>query len=159
MLNLSGIATVPPGGHYDLSMIGNLLDNTNNHLTSNERRFLEFLRENRQVLYDWGGANFFACVAPVTIDRKEKKFVIEGELDPDHKDNWAGVPGDRLHEILKSTFSGGEWGPSTIDEILRIMKSGIELDIFETEKFGPKNPEQFMTDLKSSLKKLQPDLS
>ena len=129
--------TIP--GKYDLGRI-----QLDDH-AGTTRTFLECLLRNKHVLYDWGWHNFHVRPLPFTWDYDKCGYSANEDAQ------WLDHDPEVLHGLLAPVFEG-QWGRSAVDTILRWENSGVKVDIFDTEKFGPENPKEFIESLRQRLK-------
>lgn len=114
-------------------------------LDETKRQFIENVRANKQVLYDWGQAAYFSCPEPITLDREAKRI----EPYPE-KGSYAGVWQHELRDMVGEAWNGYE-SPIAADSILTMLNSGIEVELVGTEPYGPSDPEEFMQALRQRL--------
>lgn len=137
MVDISSVATVSPGRYcLDRVKVGEI----NEEL----RQFVQCLIDSRAVLYDWGKHHLHACRVPFTVDYKKSTIVPGGKSD------WCACDPDDLHEGIKPAFEG-QWGPTSVDTILRLERSGIRVSLCGSQRYFPKDPELFMEELRKSL--------
>jgi hypothetical protein len=83
-------------------------------------------------------------------DYANKVILAENSGQPVSDDQWIGCEPDELHELLTPVFEG-DWGPSSVDTILRMERSGVRVELCGTAKFGPANPREFLENLRQAL--------
>ena len=139
-MNFSGVLTTN-GGRYDLAQF----DRSGTETDS----FIAILLQNMHILYDWGAHYFFVCKIPFQIDYDKGEIVYHNEIPADEI-KWRILSPEELHQLLSHVFEG-EFGPSSADTISRLLRSRIEVDIFNTKKWGPENPKEFLEALREKI--------
>lgn len=142
MIDLSATQTVTPG-RYDLNAFDCRL------ALESRRRFIELMLRSRHVIYDWGCAVFHACEVPFAVRYDLKTIVATNGLPPADS-QWASCDDESLHDALRSVFTG-EWGPTSADVIVRMMRSGVVVDLCGTTKFGPPNPKAYLASARAQV--------
>lgn len=107
------------------------------------------LLQNQHLIYNWGTHIFFVCRTPFHVNYDDRT-ILDMNGEQIETSDWQECCPDTLHQLLASVFEG-EWGPSATDTISRLLRSGIEVDIYNAEKLGPKDPKTFLEELKKSL--------
>lgn len=144
MVNISGVATTGPS-KYNLDSI-EILD----AFPEKVRLFLARILNTKQVMYDWGQHQFFACSVVFSADYAKGLILKAGTEDPVTDDQWAACDPNELHNLLRKVFEG-EWGPTSVDTILRMERSGVKVTLCGTSNACPEDPESFMNDLRKNL--------
>jgi hypothetical protein len=108
--------------------------------------FIGCLLRHKHLMYDWGADHFFACQVPFRADY-DANIIISTDGTPIDDTSWVDCDPKDLHQLLRSVFEG-EWGPTARDTISRLLRSGVEVDICNAEKYGPKDPKAFLEMLK-----------
>jgi hypothetical protein len=143
MFDLSTAQSVPVS-RYDLSKIDIQT------VPEDIRKFVKCLLDHRQVMFHWGLHGLYACTVPYDLNERMNQIVQRGTDAAVHDDDWIQGDPEKLHESLRQVFSG-DWSPIPADLILRLENSGIRVDLYGTENFGPEDPKQFMEDLRKRL--------
>jgi hypothetical protein len=135
-MDLTTFRTSDLGGCYDLS-----------NLPSGE--FWEVLAQTKHVVYDWGWDRVWVCRAPFVVGYPEGvPTLLKGT---EEEGLWLSCGGyDEWHSHLRDGFTG-EWGPSSADFCLSLLRSGVKIDLMNVQTWGPKDPEAFLRTLKDSV--------
>jgi hypothetical protein len=144
IMNLTACKT-PGLGKYDLSQIN--LDS----FSGDQRRFMEILLSSKQLIYDWGRHELFACALPFSVDYgKNAVSGTEGESLADAK-LWIKYDPDLLHGLLQMYFEG-DWGPTGTDTVMLWERSGVRVDLAGCSEYGPKDPKAFIEQLRAEVR-------
>jgi hypothetical protein len=140
-MDLSHTATVP-AGKYDFSRLDLAC------IDPEVRRFIEYMLANKQIGFDWGRHLFNACRVPFIIDHDIPAHKDSGASIKD--EDWVTCCPELLHESLASIFEG-EFGPTSVDTIMKMENSGIKVSLCGHKRYLPTDPDQYMERLRQSL--------
>lgn len=143
-MNLSAVKTVQPG-KYDFNRANMDVGD------KNTLNFLACILRHKQVVYDWGQHHFFAYPVQFTIDYDKGTILEVAESKAIDEKLWVGCDPEGLHAHLANVFEG-DWGPTSVDTILMMERSGIRVDLSGTKKFGPENPKEFLEKLRQTMR-------
>ncbi len=114
-------------------------------LPEHQRQFVANVLKHRQVIYDWGQAAFYSCPDRFVVDRASKSLTPTAESG-----TYTGVWQDDLHPMAGDAWEG-DYSPIAADAVLAMLNSGVEVELVNTEKWGPGDPVEFMRSLRSML--------
>jgi hypothetical protein len=135
-MDCTTLRTSDIGGRYDLSTLP-LGD------------FWEVLGRTKHVLYDWGRDQVWVCREPFVVSYPEGQPTLAD--GPREEEKWLTCGGScEWHEQLPDAFIG-EWGPSSADFCLALVRSGVQVDLAGTQTYGPSDPENLLKSLKDDV--------
>lgn len=137
-MNISAISTVGATGYN----LGHL---ETNNVPQALRTAVTHMTNNKQIMFDWGAHTLFVCEVRFAIEDGE--ILKEKDGSPLDKTDWTNCDPDELHEALESVFSG-EWGPTSVDTILRLEMSGIKVFLCGNPEYLPRDPVGFIKDIR-----------
>lgn len=150
LIDASGLQTSEPG-QYDLNKLEAWLEGGMIALKEEEKAFIAQLCRNRQVLFDWGWDDFQVTKERFVVDRQNKQILVDGVDISSDESRWQKMDPERFHEIAEAAFSGN-LGFTSADTIAVLESSGITVELINTEKHGPSDPDAFMTELRASIR-------
>jgi len=134
-MDCTTLQTTQVGGCYDLSTLP-LGD------------FWEVLARTKHVLYDWGRDQVWVCREPFVVTYPDGQPTL---VSGPREEGWLTCGGSiDWHDHLRDAFTG-EWGPSSADFCLALVRAGLQVDLAEIQTYGPSDPESFLKSLKGDV--------
>lgn len=143
MINISGVLT--PGVRLGIKI--DAIDLT--VISPDSYEFFRRLKENKQVLYDWGYGIYYTLDVLFIAKYEDGGTRILEAKSQNHVsvERFVGCCGETTFYNALRPYGNPGFTPA--DQILGLLVSGVAVELCDCEKYGPTDPLAFLADLNS----------